>query len=353
MIAVKRGRQPREPARHARHYKRQELRFIEQSAPPAARAFSSLLPGSAPDHHVAGLLAHRPGHLAAQALRSSRRPRRGSSRPACRSARRPCPASGPAGASTAVTGRRRSSRRPPPAWRRASRLRGSSKNHRRSAAATTGPTSGTACRASRRLAGDGVHRPQVPRQHLRPALADVADAQPVEQPPHVVAAASGRSRPAGWPPTSSPSARAPSSWPAVERVEVGELVDQPCGRRADRRATRPAPRCSWRRAQAKCSRLRLQPRRAADCSRTARPPRPRRGAAGCRTPGSASASPTARGRAAPSASTGPTTRGMTSPAFSMMTVSPSRMSLRATSSALCSVAIEIVEPATSTGSSTA
>ena len=44
---------------------------------------------------------------------------------------------------------------------------------------------------------------------------------------------------------------------------------------------------------------------------------------------------------------------MTSPAFSMTTVSPSRRSLRAMSSALCSVAIEIVEPATNTGSSTA
>ena len=50
---------------------------------------------------------------------------------------------------------------------------------------------------------------------------------------------------------------------------------------------------------------------------------------------------------------GATTRGMTSPAFSMTTVSPSRKSLRAMSSALCSVAIEIVEPATNTGSRTA
>ncbi len=52
-------------------------------------------------------------------------------------------------------------------------------------------------------------------------------------------------------------------------------------------------------------------------------------------------------------STGPTTRGMTSPAFSTSTQSPSRMSLRAMSSALCSVAIETVEPARNTGSSTA
>ncbi len=50
---------------------------------------------------------------------------------------------------------------------------------------------------------------------------------------------------------------------------------------------------------------------------------------------------------------GPMTRGMTSPAFSTMTQSPSRMSLRAMSSALCSVAIDTVEPDTKTGSSIA
>ena len=50
---------------------------------------------------------------------------------------------------------------------------------------------------------------------------------------------------------------------------------------------------------------------------------------------------------------GLTTFGMTSPPFSMSTRSPSRRSLRATSSALWRVAIEIVEPASRTGSSTA
>ena len=48
-----------------------------------------------------------------------------------------------------------------------------------------------------------------------------------------------------------------------------------------------------------------------------------------------------------------TTFGMTSPPFSISTRSPGRTSLRATSSALCSVAIEIVLPASLTGSSTA
>ena len=44
---------------------------------------------------------------------------------------------------------------------------------------------------------------------------------------------------------------------------------------------------------------------------------------------------------------------MISPAFWMRTVSPSRMSLRAISSALCSVARATVEPASRTGSSSA
>src|SRR5512138_3020507 len=50
---------------------------------------------------------------------------------------------------------------------------------------------------------------------------------------------------------------------------------------------------------------------------------------------------------------GPTTRGITSPAFSTMTQSPSRISFRAMSSALWSVAIDTVEPDTNTGSSVA
>ena len=45
-----------------------------------------------------------------------------------------------------------------------------------------------------------------------------------------------------------------------------------------------------------------------------------------------------------------TTLGITSPPFSMRTVSPTRTSLRATSSSLCSVARATVEPARKTGS---
>src|ERR1700704_4712758 len=53
------------------------------------------------------------------------------------------------------------------------------------------------------------------------------------------------------------------------------------------------------------------------------------------------------------ASTGPTTSGITSPALRTMTVSPTRTSLRATSSSLCNVACWTVEPPTKTGSSRA
>ena len=49
-------------------------------------------------------------------------------------------------------------------------------------------------------------------------------------------------------------------------------------------------------------------------------------------------------------STTRTTLGMTSPPFSMSTVSPTRTSLRATSSSLCRVARLTVEPARKTGS---
>ena len=48
--------------------------------------------------------------------------------------------------------------------------------------------------------------------------------------------------------------------------------------------------------------------------------------------------------------TGPTTSGITSPARRTMTVSPSRTSLRLTSSSLCSVAVLTVTPPTNTDS---
>jgi hypothetical protein len=58
-------------------------------------------------------------------------------------------------------------------------------------------------------------------------------------------------------------------------------------------------------------------------------------------------------RFAPSSTTGPITCGITSPARFTSTRSPARMSLRRTSSSLCSVASFTTTPPTSTGSSTA
>ena len=52
-------------------------------------------------------------------------------------------------------------------------------------------------------------------------------------------------------------------------------------------------------------------------------------------------------------STGPTTSGITSPALRTITVSPGRTSFSATCSRLWRVAMETVEPLTTTGSSTA
>ena len=52
-------------------------------------------------------------------------------------------------------------------------------------------------------------------------------------------------------------------------------------------------------------------------------------------------------------STTPTTAGITSPAFSIVTVSPIRMSFRRSSSSLCKVARLIVLPARNTGSNSA
>ena len=48
--------------------------------------------------------------------------------------------------------------------------------------------------------------------------------------------------------------------------------------------------------------------------------------------------------------TGPNTSGITSPAFRIKTVSPIKIPLRTTSSALCRVAFVTVDPATFTGS---
>ena len=210
-----------------------------------------------------------------------------------------------------------------------------------------------------------VHVPQIARHRRGGLLADVPDAQCVNQPGQIVFVAArdllvrrcGRPfRACGGPPDPSgapvarPRALRAGTLPGgTDRRNPGPIP----ARSADRPVIRQALRYSWPSCDAKCSRLRCANVRDTTSSRSARrlPLRPGDSSlpqtlqvAGI-THGTESSGLRFR--------IGATTRGITSPAFSMTTVSPSRMSLRARSSALCSVAIEIVEPARNTGSRTA
>ena len=255
------------------------------------------------------------------------------------------------------------SRRPPPACRRAP---GCAARRRtlRTDAATTGPISGTACSASTGASMIAVHRPEVPRERRRRLLADVADAERVDQPRQVVLLAAldllddvaadlaelprhGALR--------SRLARRDDQVLELRRLsgDRGRRSRAPApARSADRPATRPALRCSSRSAT-RSARGCGGAAPGTTCSRSARRLLPRRAAARSRTPGTSSASPTASSRGGRRLEHRRDDLGMTSPAFSITTRVASRRSLRAMSSALCSVAIEIVEPARNTGSSTA
>ena len=128
------------------HYKRLEFIF-RQGCDAQAPGFLELAAGLVADDEVAGLLADRPRHLAAQPLDGRRRPPRGSSLAACRSATKVLPASGPA-ATWSGSGWRVAMFTPAAASLATSaRLCGSSANARTDAA-TTGPISGTVCSVS-------------------------------------------------------------------------------------------------------------------------------------------------------------------------------------------------------------
>ena len=241
------------------------------------------------------------------------------------------PASGPppaAGAAAAAAPR--FARPPRAARRRAARLRGSSKT-RGPTAATTGPISGD------RLELRRPAPPRAPRSTRRPPPAPAPPARRrggcrARRPAaRARSACSARSRPTQvLPPTSRPhSLERRELARALQVVEVGEVAHQARSRRADRRATRRAPRCSSPRRDAKCSRPRRS--RAGHDAVLAAPDDlvlgPVQRAAADRA--GRAASPTARRRPGASARTGSTTFGMTSPPFSMRTRSPSRMSLRA------------------------
>ena len=215
-----------------------------------------------------------------------------------------------------------------------------------------------------RGADQRIDRPEGPRQHLRAALADVTDAESVDQRATGRSSCCARSRRRPSPRSCRRTVARSSCRRCAPRCWSGQRSASPSGGRhprsrervRSRSAARPAirrgPRCSSRRVR-RSVRARAAALPGTRRSRSARPPLLPRGAGRCRTPDTSSASPTARESAGRLLSTGPTTRGMTSPAFSTMTVSPARMSLRAMSSALWSVAIETVVPPTKIGSSTA
>ena len=108
--------------------------------------------------------------------------------------------------------RLRLARPPRAAAATSSRFRGSSK-YSRTDPATTGPISWTACSCSTVAGLDRVDRSEGGDQHLGRPLAHVADARGRRAGARRRSTGSARSARAGSPPTSCPSARAPSIWP--------------------------------------------------------------------------------------------------------------------------------------------
>ena len=194
---------------------------------------------------------------------------------------------------------------------------------------------------------------EVPRQVLGSRLADVADAEGVEEArQRRLRARRDAARPACRR-SSRPCARGPRAAPASGRR--GRAASSPARRRpAGRRSCRPGLRCRARvgrrsAGSRSCAARRRTGRRCSGGRR--RPPRapPR-----CRTPDSrAACGSSARSAARRGRRSAPTTSGITSPARRTITVSPTRTPLRRISNRLCSVAFDTVVPPTNTGSSLA
>ena len=246
-----------------------------------------------------------------------------------------------------------------------SRIVTAASNHVRTDCATTGPISCTACRASTIGRGKSRHAAEGARQQLRRTLADVPDAQPMNERATTRSGGCDRSRRPGCarPSPASAGAPVPTSRSRGATTSSASVVRRRDGRgrrrrapgparRADRRSLRRAPRCSSRSAtrSARCAagaapgtRLFSQRHTTSSSGRTSRLPHD----------GHSSGIAQGSDRSARSGSTTFTTFGMTSPPFSIRTRSPTRMSFRATSSALWRVALAMVDPASRTGSSTA
>ena len=189
------------------------------------------------------------------------------------------------------------------------------------------------------------------RQDRRAALADVADAERVQEPrERDVLGALERGDQVLRRLLAHPLER--GQLLGGEREQVGRTA-HPLGR--DQlldpllaEARRCPARCGWRSGAAPRA-----PARGTPGSGSAARPRPRRGPRACRTPGSASGSRHGTVSGGRSSSTTFTIFGITSPARSTKTVSPMRTSSRSISSWLCRPACTTVTPPIWTGGSTA
>ena len=237
-----------------------------------------------------------------------------------------------------------------------SRLRGSS-SQLRADSARTGPISFVDCSASSEAASSASIDPNARGKHLRPALADVAIPERVDHTPEVVVLAPRdlfddlRRVLLTEPPLDRlPRARMCSSASPVlqgEVIEVRVVTNETGSRSAAPRVTRRGLRCSSRHAM-QSARGRAAAWPGTRRSRIATRPPLLRDGSGCHIPSTSWASPMAPNPRDASQARD-RRRGITSPAFSTMTQSRSRMSLRAMSSALWRVAIDTVVPPTKIG----
>ena len=211
---------------------------------PSVWAFSALLPGLGAHHHGRGLLAHRPGDLAAEPLDRLRRLPRASSSPACRSARRSCRSAGPAAVARARSASVASSRTPAARSRSTSCVLPGSSNHVRTDSASTGPISWVCSSCATGAPGDRVHRSEGIGQHLRSALARRGGCRDrrarAPRPACRLRSICSTTLAAFF----SPNRRSISlpSWRVDVVVSAGEVLDRQTrrGRRSPSRARRPA-----------------------------------------------------------------------------------------------------------------
>ena len=216
----------------------------------------------------------------------------------------------------------------------------------------TGPMPSTAAMSSSDACAIASIDPNASASARAPGRAEVQDAEPEQQPvDRALLRALDRLHEVG-------------DRLVLEARQLGDLLGgevedvAEVGRAARARRARDrvfSPRCSMSIAPRagevdRAGRRPARDTRGSDSASRRRPPRAR--ARSC-TPDTSSASELLLLAGAHATAIGATTSGITSPARRTTTVSPMRMSLRAISSGLCSVAWRTITPPTCTGSSTA